>query len=167
MPCPDNCSGNGHCNTLIGACACTNGFRGVNCAIAPELVLPIAQCRRTSSDGTNVISFGFENRNNFAVSLPLGDDNQFAHLLDAGQPTSFTPGLFLDAFRVPLPSNSASLTWTLNGITVTANLSTTVCAKSCVPPSRWWWWCWMCFCGTHSSGSCSCLPHSCVPQLVQ
>jgi len=89
-------------------------------------VRPVVECVRHENQAA-VVSFGYDNPNRFAVSLPIGEQNRFSDSADAGQPALFLSGRQNDVFKVKL--KDAPATWTLDGSSVTANpRDETVCA---------------------------------------
>lgn len=69
-------------------------------------------------DGSNVIYFGYYNRNSEeVVHVPVGPDNQVTvggEVVDAGQPTDFQPGREWGVFGVKVPADfNDEVVWTI------------------------------------------------------
>jgi hypothetical protein len=97
----------------------------------PVAVRPILECVVANVDGSLTAYYGYDSDEPGAVTIPVGAANQFSPApIDRGQPTTFNPGTTPEwpasAFSVTF--NEAVLSWTLNGITVTADANTTPCA---------------------------------------
>jgi hypothetical protein len=93
--------------------------------IGLDAISPILECVVAADDGF-VAYFGYENRNDFPVAVPIGDDNKFdPGPEDRGQTREFQPGRssgYPDAaFSVPF--NGETLVWKLGERTVTASSS--------------------------------------------
>jgi len=88
---------------------------------APGMLIPTCSRPCNLGDGTVRVSFGYINRHNGPVSLPIGDRNFFSPGdVDRGQPASFQPGIHQDIFTVRLPENGTNIAWHLMGTTVGA-----------------------------------------------
>jgi hypothetical protein len=103
-------------------------------------VRPILECVVANTDGTITAYYGYESKEPNPVTIPVGPANQFAPTpADRGQPTTFDPGTTpvwpSSAFFVTF--SGASLSWTLNGITVTADANTTPCAYNIFIEKVW------------------------------
>lgn len=88
---------------------------------APGSVLPRqgAVCR--NSDGSYTAGFGYLNRNEYPVLIPVGPENRFSPgVADRGQPEVFKPGIHDNAFSVTYPSDATNQVWTLMGRQVSA-----------------------------------------------
>lgn len=76
-------------------------------------IVPSVDCKKINPDGTFTFFLGYENFNNFAVSLPRGTDNPlFKNILTVDgvstplQPELFNPGSFNDQVRVSMDPGS-------------------------------------------------------------
>ena len=103
-------------------------------------VRPILECVTANTDGTLTAYYGYDNNEPNAVTIPVGPANQFAPApADRGQPTTFAPGTTPEwpnsAFFVTF--SGASLSWTLNGTTVTATANATPCAYHIFIQKAW------------------------------
>lgn len=88
---------------------------------APGMLFPTSIRPCNLGNGTVRASFGYINRHNTPVTLPIGDRNYFSPgVQDRGQPTSFQPGNHQDVFSVLLPENGTSIAWHLMNTTVGA-----------------------------------------------
>jgi hypothetical protein len=92
-------------------------------------IIPISECAITEADGTMTAYFGYENPNPVAITLPIGEQNQFAPApAERGQPAVFEPGR-----SAPWPNSAvtiagltADVSWSLDGST--AQSTNTPCA---------------------------------------
>jgi len=81
---------------------------------APGMLIPTCSRPCNMGDGTIRVSFGYINRHNGPVSLPIGDRNFFSPGdPDRGQPTSFQPGIHQDIFTVRIIENGTNIAWYL------------------------------------------------------
>jgi len=65
-------------------------------------------------DGSRLFYFGYINRSNVEVAIPIGAANGFGpDPADRGQPTSFLPGRHKHVFTIPAKDPKAKLTWTV------------------------------------------------------
>jgi hypothetical protein len=104
-------------------------------------VKPILECVADNQDGTYTAYFGYLNENDFAVTIPVGDENKFSPTpQDRGQPTTFeagrTPYWPDAAFGVEFDGNN--LVWTLDGRTATANSGSTPCSHHVFLEKEWY-----------------------------
>lgn len=81
-------------------------------------VRPIVECVRHDNQAA-VVFFGYDNPNHFAVAIPFGGRNSLLNAADGEQPEVFLPGRQHDTFHVKV--KDAPVTWTLNGVSVTAD----------------------------------------------
>jgi hypothetical protein len=99
-------------------------------ATPPQKISPVLEnggCVVANANGTFTASFGYNNPNAFAVTIPVGNDNKFTPTpQDRGQPTNFLPGRQVAVFSVTF--SGGNLVWTLNGKTSTAS-SGTICNR--------------------------------------
>jgi uncharacterized repeat protein (TIGR01451 family) len=90
-----------------------------------EDVVPILECVDRRSDGAYRAHFGYLNRGNDAVTMPIGVGNAFTPAPeDRGQPRLFQPGRAPDVFQVGF---RGTLVWTLGDRTSTASSSSERC----------------------------------------
>jgi CSLREA domain-containing protein len=91
----------------------------------PQPISPVLEnggCVVRNANGTFTATFGYNNPNTFAVTIPVGNDNKFTPApQDRGQTTNFLPGRQVAAFTVTF--TGGNLVWTLNGKTSTASSS--------------------------------------------
>ncbi|MBD3316604.1 MAG: S8 family serine peptidase [Chitinivibrionales bacterium] len=87
-------------------------------ALSPVLERVVDNC-----DGSFTAWFGYENRNNFTVTIPVGTDNHITYgghgAPDMGQVSTLQPGRTVDAFSIIF--DGSNLVWTLGERTATAN----------------------------------------------
>jgi hypothetical protein len=77
--------------------------------------------------------WGYNNTSGSVETLAIGSSNNFSPgAQNQGQPTAFQPGQNDNVFVVTW-SGATSLTWNLNGQSVSATTSSTKCAKNPVP----------------------------------
>ncbi len=78
-------------------------------------IRPLLRCVENNGDGTFKAYFGYNNRNNYSVSLSVGSNNMFFPApADRGQPETFSPGRRASAFSVNF-NEDAGLLWVLDG----------------------------------------------------
>ncbi len=101
-------------------------------------VEPFLNC--VEDQGSQVIAhFGYQNNsmkdcyNPTAVTIPVGADNALSYG-NGQQPTEFVPGRDGDAFRITFPYN-VTVSWTLDGHTVSASINSPLCAGSIPLPT--------------------------------
>lgn len=84
-------------------------------------IVPIVDCVDTSPTGF-VAMFGYKNPDTVLKTIDVGPLNVFSPAPEnRNQPSAFKPG---EAHRVlHVPFDAGDLTWTLNGHSVTANMS--------------------------------------------
>jgi hypothetical protein len=99
----------------------------------PADISPILECVfhvEGTADGY-VALWGYLNRGT-NVDVPIGKDNFFGPGSEnRGQPTSFLPGRNKGVFTTRW--NGSDLTWTLTGLTATANKGSEACKENPVP----------------------------------
>ena len=105
-------------------------------------VRPIMECVVNNFNGTYTAYFGYLNENDFAVDIPIGDENYFhPDPQDRGQPTTFDPG------RTPYWPNAAystvfgedqTLVWHLDGRTATASSGSVPCSNHVFLDKVWY-----------------------------
>ena len=89
------------------------------------------ECVVINEGALNVAVWGYENPNDHAVEIDVGNLNRFSPGdQDRGQPTTFEPGPFAAVFQTPFEAGAGGLTWTLTGNTATASSS----SPPCTPP---------------------------------
>lgn len=104
---------------------------------------PVLRCVLAEAGaGTTTAFFGFDNATSSGVGLPVGPDNFFSPgLPDRSQPTAFSRGEptdFPGVFGVPFTS---PITWTLAGLTATAEAGSAVdvCPLPPIQCRRWFY----------------------------
>jgi uncharacterized repeat protein (TIGR01451 family) len=91
-----------------------------------EVITPILECVEQLSDGLHRAHFGYLNRGNATVAVPVGRRNAFTPAPEnRGQPVRFQPGRAPDVFQVDF---RGTLEWRLTGRTSTASASSPGCA---------------------------------------
>ncbi len=89
----------------------------------PGMLIPLIGPTCARPDRTQETSFGYVNRHDHPVRLPVGEQNRFTPGdLNRGQPEVFKPGIYRDLFSIRYPSNSTNLIWYLNGAQVAAGV---------------------------------------------
>jgi hypothetical protein len=119
-------------------------------ATSNDAIVPIAECVVPNVDGTFFAWFGYDNRSAQDVTVPVGTNNAFSGSI--GSPDSFTE--FVRPNLVPgspgrtspevpavvaLASNTATVTWTLQGRTATASLTSRRCTNPDQTQVPGWW----------------------------
>lgn len=93
---------------------------------AAQALVPLLDCVRPAG-GSVIAEFGYQNPNTFAVRIPSGQQNTLTPTSANGsQPISFDPGLHHRVFQVSFFKHG-TVTWELNGATVTAKSSSPQC----------------------------------------
>jgi predicted outer membrane repeat protein len=101
-----------------------------------QQVVPVLPCivrQRAGSLPNQPVSytvrFSYNNPNSFLVRIPFGPNNTFGAVNDRGQPTVFRTGQEPERFSVSFTTRNQnwSLSWTLDGTTVTATRSSPRC----------------------------------------
>lgn len=93
----------------------------------PIAVNPELNCIYIDVNGDIVARFGYSNANGTTITEAVGANNSFVPTpADRGQNTSFAPGTHSGEFEVTFPS-AGSLTWNLQGNSVTADINTVRC----------------------------------------
>jgi hypothetical protein len=92
-------------------------------AVPMNPIFPLLDNVAAQDDGTFIAYFGYENKNEFALQVPIGPENYFSpDPINRNQPTTFQPGRSLDrrngTFAVQF--KGGVLQWTLTGHTTTA-----------------------------------------------
>jgi hypothetical protein len=99
-------------------------------------VTPIVECVfHDTGTGQYNAAFGYNNTSSLKTTFtyPIGSLNSFSPSpQDRGQPTTFTYGLHDNVFAATW-NGSGSLTWTLNGRSVSATTASTACKTNPVP----------------------------------
>ncbi|MCH7587265.1 MAG: hypothetical protein IIC78_04390 [Chloroflexi bacterium] len=101
-----------------------------------QQLIPKLECVEYYGGGNFTAYFGYKNPNSKIIVLSVGPENHFEPIPeDRGQPTSFepgqTPGYPNAAFEVLF--SGESLTWDLDGNSVTASSSSEVCEVPSTP----------------------------------
>ncbi|MGE5458002.1 MAG: choice-of-anchor A family protein, partial [Methanococcaceae archaeon] len=115
---------------------------GIQLTQAVLPVSPILECVTKNSNGSYTAHFGYNNPNNFTVTIPIGDNNKITPSAngDKGQPIVFNPG------RTPYFPNAdftvvfdgSPLVWTLNGQTATASNTSVPCSEHIYIEKKWY-----------------------------
>ncbi|HEU4567870.1 MAG TPA: hypothetical protein VFR99_07535, partial [Marmoricola sp.] len=120
--------------TLLSLACATLLLGGLVVTAAPARavigIIPTLKCVMYDRAQNQVTAtFGYLNANSTAQSVPLGSTNFFSPgSPNQGQPTTFLPGSFPSVFTVTWSlDQSAALSWTLLGTTVTATAQLTSC----------------------------------------
>ena len=106
------------------------GFEEIRIAFSSSskklpVVTPIVDCINESESGGFSSVWGYDNPNEFEISIPVGSLNAFTPgNVDRGQPTSFLAGLNKGAFAVKFDT---ALQWTLPGASSAVSPQSTVC----------------------------------------
>ena len=90
-----------------------------------EKVSTVLECVEVLGDGNYLAHFGYDNKNDITVTIPVSGDYKFTPSpTDRGQPFAFLPGRQVDVFQVPF--DGSQLVWTLhspNGSSTTSTAS--------------------------------------------
>jgi hypothetical protein len=79
--------------------------------------------------------WGYNNPNNFEVTMPYGTDNNFSvYGPDRGQPVKYQAGRHYNVFMT-MQGENTQLTWSLNGNAATSGKDATVCGQSTPRPT--------------------------------
>jgi phosphoribosyl-AMP cyclohydrolase len=110
-----------------------------SCTPTVKRVDVFVQCV-TRNQGSYDATFGYENDNATAQTVPVGSDNFFSPPpIDRGQTSTFQPGKVQSAFTVKGIPTGTKLTWTVNSggrtDTATATNSSHQCAST-TPPAK-------------------------------
>ena len=101
----------------------------------PLPLIPVLECVVINEGGLDVAVWGYENPNDHAVEIDVGNLNRFSPGdQDRGQPTTFEPGPFAAVFQTPFEAGAGALTWTLTGNTATASSGSPLCTEPPPPP---------------------------------
>lgn len=102
----------------------TSEFGGAVTVMQPSL-LPKINCAYIDGSGNIVSKLGYVNNTASTITKTIGTDNQVSPTpADRGQGTSFAPGTNNNLFTM---TNSGSASWTLNGLTVVVDATTSRC----------------------------------------
>lgn len=84
----------------------------------PSQLAPALDCVTQNPDGSYTAWYGYENKNDVSVFIPIGEKNGFsASPIDRGQPTIFEVGKQVRTFNVNF--DGSKIGWTLEGRTET------------------------------------------------
>ncbi|HWQ67058.1 MAG TPA: PKD domain-containing protein [Methanospirillum sp.] len=87
----------------------------------PGMLFPTVSPSCNLGNGMIRASFGYINRHDTKVTLPVGDLNRISPgFSDQGQPTVFEPGIHPDVYTLSFPENGTNLAWTLMDVTLAA-----------------------------------------------
>jgi hypothetical protein len=102
-------------------------------ATGTSKVKPVLECIVKQSDGSYRAYWGYTNSSSSNVTIPVGSSNTFTPApADRGQPTVFTPGTKHSVFSTVFPA-SGSVTWKVQGTSVTATKRSKCCGDTPVP----------------------------------
>ncbi len=109
-------------------------FTSINTQAVTNLAIsPVFECGIDRGDGNYTAVFGYLNRNDEVINVPVGNNNRFSPLpIDRGQTVDFQVGRQYAIFGVTAP-NSVNLVWRLaypTARTATGSYSGTL-AKPC------------------------------------
>ena len=91
-------------------------------------VSPIAECVSFDGNGQYTAALGYENKNDFTIDIPLGQNNRISpDPANRGQPTSFLPGRFINVLNTQF---SNVLDWFLGAEQATATTDSPLCSPS-------------------------------------
>ncbi len=146
----------------------TNTATATSTPVPPKIdVRPIVECVAENGDGTYTAHFGYENRGDVAVEIPIGPQNRvFGGGVsgdDQGQPTYFDfpnvlpgrPGRspFWPDTAFAVTFNGSQITWALNGRQANASAGTQRCSNHVYIVKEW----------TYANGNTSSLPPGNLP----
>ena len=95
-------------------------------------IVPLADCDNTAANGTPSVVVGYDNLNEFTMTIPVGPLNKLsAGAISSAQPTVFLPGLNKGVAKVTMSDSSSSHTWELNGSTVALHDTLRSCDGGC------------------------------------
>lgn len=118
--------------TLFNALSPNNQPQAYATRSNTQNVTPILECVDYGRSQW-VTKWGYNNPNNYAVTIPVGSNNSFSVTgNDVGQTTLFQPGRQTNVFMTTQGENT-TLTWTLNGTSVTSGRNATVCPNNPTP----------------------------------
>jgi uncharacterized repeat protein (TIGR01451 family) len=113
--------------------------------VPSEGISPILECVAPNGDGSWTAYFGYLNRNDVTVEIPVGPNNRFTGTQDRGQTTVFEPGrspYYPDTAYSFIFSEDGNIVWTLkspNGSqrTATVNKNSQRCKNYVYPDKTW------------------------------
>jgi hypothetical protein len=77
-------------------------------------IIPVMEGWYGNQDGSTTVSFGYLNRNEETVEIPLGENNRIEPAQFNGmQPTVFEPGHQAGVFTVTIPAGGPDIWWTI------------------------------------------------------
>ena len=95
---------------------------------AAGTVHPIFDCIVPQPDGSYTAKFGFINKGNIVVTIPVGSNNMIVpSSLNGQQPTVFSPGIQQAVLQITAPSGTTNVVWVLGGATATAGPNSVQC----------------------------------------
>jgi hypothetical protein len=106
---------------------------------ASVTVKPLLDCVVVHGSGANQVVtafYGFDNPGSF-VTLDYGDQNGFSPgEVEQGQPELFTSGVYPMVFNASfLTADFSTVSWTLNGVSVSASASSPACVTGTTTPA--------------------------------
>ena len=94
----------------------------------PASVSPVLECVLFSDGQPDVAYWGYRNTNEHAVTIPVGDRNEFSPgNANRGQPTVFERGRQVGVFHTAFEASAGNLVWALSGETATAGQGSKAC----------------------------------------
>ena len=91
-------------------------------------VYPVLNCIAPQPNGAYLAKFGYINKENVAVTIPIGSNNTIIPSSYNGQqPTVFSPGNQQAVLQINAPSGTSSITWVLDGTSATAGPNSVQC----------------------------------------
>ena len=91
-------------------------------------LIPTAECVEFISPTSKVAALGYDNKNDFPLTIEIGNYNQIIPApIDRGQPTTFQPGKFVNVFNTNFNNQ---IDWVLGPLTATATDDTPACSPS-------------------------------------
>jgi hypothetical protein len=96
---------------------------------------PFVHCVESAAGGQLRAHWGYFNRTKAPLSHPLGQRNRVTGTAEGEQPTQFQPGFVVHAFN-SLFDAAQSSTWTLDGVSATADKGSHACSPEQRTPSR-------------------------------
>jgi hypothetical protein len=100
--------------------------------------VPAVDCVAVSADGSTAVAyFGYANATGNTLLVPVGTSNQiFPGDPDHGQPSIFNPGSYPSVFSASFdPAFEPTVTWTLDGSSVTASTASPRCPPATTAPA--------------------------------
>jgi hypothetical protein len=91
-------------------------------------IKPFVNCATNNGNGTVTAFFGYTNRNDYDVDIPIGEENRFFPAPKGrGQPHLFKPGRHNNAFSVTFDESLLGLIWYVDGNVTAAWIGSPPC----------------------------------------